>query len=202
MKILINKAIILLMIIIVSCGQPREQRAKLSSYASDREISSNSNKYSLPFFNNGTSIPENAKHCSWSIDGETDYQNNSEKFGEYNICKNIQTGEVFIQMKDLAKFCVFPTHNWEDQSIYIGDAKCIKDNNRKVNVINFEINRSGYEDYSMTGVMIMPEREYYFGKPYLEYQLPKKAYLICMNSGLPGFCDEFKRAGQYIYKLF
>jgi len=156
-------------------------------------------------------------NCTWSTDGVSNFVYNHSSVGDYNICFIASKNKAYIQIKSpktTSPICLFPTTHYEGGgSTYIGDASCNNvSSNLTIYPIQFYKNRTGYENSTITGSMIMYDSAHSFSYPYYGvYKIPD-AYLICMqalytslvysNIADTTWCDTFAAEAQYVYHLF
>jgi hypothetical protein len=156
-------------------------------------------------------IPAELKHCSWSMDGVTGYEKSHVHIGSYTLCKSsLNPLDVYLQVKTPitdAQLCIIPTTNSGNSSTYIGEPKCLMiDTNNNVYKITLEKNRPSFSSYSLTGVMLMKDKQFYYPSPFNRYALSPDAYLFCSQwlgqTGDPSYCAAFNQVGQYVYHQF
>lgn len=225
-----NKVIFLLfMISLAACDQPRSRRyiERLDPETPlDNLGDGNSNPGTQPPNADATAtpipnaddnaIPQEYSHCKDKMVTNLTYQYEHPHIGNYNICKSSQNNDSYlIQIQNqIPNFsvCAIPTTSGgtNSSSTYVGEAKCfnVYESNKMVE-INFIKNRPGYSSYSITGMMIMQDRPYYYPAPY-NYQLnTPDAYLYCLNwlaSYNDGrYCETFTYVGtqqsNYLYHM-
>ncbi len=158
-----------------------------------------------------TTVPDEIKHCSWSFDGQTGYEKTHQHIGSYTLCKSsVNSMDVFIQVKTPitdAMLCLIPTAHSGSSSTYIGEPRCLNvDTNAKVYKVSMVKNRTGFTNYTMTGIMLMKDKQFYYGAPFYSFMLSPDAYLFCNNwlaqTGDPSYCYAFNQVGQYVYHQF
>lgn len=161
--------------------------------------------------NNAPVIPNEIKHCSWSLDGQNGFERYHQHIGNYTLCKSTSSNlDVFLQIKNPvmdAQICLIPTTNASSNSTYIGEPRCLMvDSNTKVYKISLITNRPGYYNYNFTGVMLIKDKGYFYPYPFNVYYLSTDAYLQCANwlaeTGDPSYCQAFNSVGQYVYHQF
>lgn len=157
-------------------------------------------------------IPQEIKHCNWSADGQTGFENSSNShLGAHTICQS-QNSEVdiYIQLKSPvsdAQICLIPTYNSGSSSIYIGEPRCLMVNdNKRIYKVKLLKNRQGYSSFNITGVMAMKDKAFFYPPPFYQHVLSPDAYLFCSQFldqyGDDSYCQSFKSVGQYVYKQF
>ena len=161
-----------------------------------------------------SSLPDEIAHCQWSTDGSTGFSKSSSHLGNYSLCQVNET-DIYIQLQTPVtdcQVCIIPTYNSSSSnlSIYIGEPRCIYITDAtKIYKVTMLKNRSGYTNFSITGVMIMKDKMYAygppFGTPYINLLSPD-AYLFCSNwlsqTGNSAYCQTFVSVGQYVYHQF
>ncbi len=223
-----NKIIILtLLILTASCDAPRDRRTAYSS-------SSNSNNQFSPSYettgtsgtgssnssddtssdradsDSGETIPDEIKHCTWSSDGSTNFAESHSHLGQYTICQSTNKKDVWIQVKTPisdAQVCMIPTHNSGSSSVYVGEPRCLMiSESKKIYKITLFSNRSGYQNFSITGVMVMKDKSFFYPAPFYQYVLSPDAYIYCSQFldrySDSSYCNAFKQVGEYVYKQF
>ncbi|OUR97799.1 hypothetical protein A9Q84_06255 [Halobacteriovorax marinus] len=219
---------ILLSLLIASCDAPRDRRSAYNKTFNDNQ--SNTSTSGSAFGNNdsnsddstGTStggdtttdtpntVPDEIKHCKWSADGESNFDESHPHLGEHTICLSTNKKDVWIQVKSPSsdgQVCVIPTHNSGTSSVYIGEPRCLMiTNSKKIYKVTLYANRSGYQNFSITGAMVMKDKSYFYPAPFYQYVLTPDAYIYCSQFldqyKDPTYCEAFKKVGQYIYKAF
>jgi len=217
-----------------SCDAPRTERRVGSGRANDliygnptynnnyNNFNENSNNDFSDKGNdeNQLMIPSDAKHCTWSTSINAPYsyrhphlspdeQNSYE--GGYTICQSTSNEtDIYLQLKNPImnhQLCLIPTHHSGNNSVYIGEPRClyVKANNviYKISLIK---NRTGYTSYPVTGVMMMRDKAYEYGAPFYQVILSPDAYIFCSQwlaqYGDSSYCIPFKAAGNYVYHQF
>lgn len=157
-------------------------------------------------------LPDEIKHCNWSADGQTGFEKSSNShLGAHTICQS-QTNEVdiYLQIKNPisdAQVCLIPTYSNGNASIYIGEPRCLMVNdNKRIYKVTLLKNRQGYSSFSVTGVMAMKDKAFFYPPPFYQHVLSPDAYLFCSQFldqyGDDSYCQSFKSVGQYVYKKF
>ncbi|OFZ17161.1 MAG: hypothetical protein A2X86_01550 [Bdellovibrionales bacterium GWA2_49_15] len=158
-----------------------------------------------------SAIPAEVAHCSWSTDGISGYASNHATIGPYTLCKsNSSETNVFIQVKNPitdSYLCMVPTTHNNSLSTYVGEPRCVMATNAKtIYKITFLKNRTGYSGYSITGAMIMRDKNEWFPSPYFQYLLVPDAYLFCAEylaqTGDSSYCYTFNTVGKFVYHQF
>ena len=231
-KFLIN---IFCLFFLVSCNRPSTRTETLNSGSSgnygsttiiyrdgEGQTSSNENinvqtdNGSTTTFGSAATENPDLLNCNWSEDGVNNFIYNHNSIGSYNLCFVESKNQVYVQVqnpKSTGSLCFFPTTHVDNSSTYIGEASCIYMNsNKTIYPIQLYKNRNGYENYTITGLMIMYDIAYSFGYPYYQVLLIPDAYLYCMNylvyslyysqNADTSYCDTFSNAGQYVYHRF
>jgi hypothetical protein len=219
--------IILLATIFTACDAPRDRRTAYSSR------SNTSNSQFSPSNSTGTSntgsatdtgdsttgredtstdspIPDEIKHCQWSTDGSSNFAESNSHLGQYTICQSTNKRDVWIQVKTPitdSQVCMIPTHNSGSSSVYIGEPRCLMlSESKKIYKVTLYSNRTGYQNFSITGVMVMKDKSFFYPAPFYQYVLSPDAYIYCSQFldkyNDPSFCNAFKQLGQYVYKSF
>lgn len=157
-------------------------------------------------------IPEEIKHCSWSADGKTGFENSSNShLGAHTICQSQNSEvDVYLQLKNPisdAQICLIPTYSSGSSSIYIGEPRCLMVNdNKRIYKVTLLKNRQGYSSFDVTGVMAMKDKAFFYPPPFYQHVLSPDAYLFCSQFldqyGDDSYCQSFKSVGQYVYKQF
>ena len=219
--------VLLLAMTFTACDAPRDRR---TAYSSSRTNSSS--QYS-PTNSTGTSntatttdstdttedrddtssetaIPEEIKHCQWSSDGSSNFAESNSHLGSYTICQSTNKKDVWIQVKNPitdSQVCMIPTHNSGSSSVYVGEPRCLMlSESKKIYKVTLYSNRSGYQNFSITGVMVMKDKSFFYPTPFYQYVLSPDAYIYCSQFldkyNDPSYCNAFKQLGQYVYKSF
>ncbi|MBI2520453.1 MAG: hypothetical protein HYV97_08540 [Bdellovibrio sp.] len=217
---------------VISCDAPRDRRAAFrdksslnsfptfSGFSVDNPPSSGT---AIPGTGSGTSgassgsgsgtssIPSEVAHCSWSTNGVSGYASNHATIGPYTLCKsNTSETNVFIQVKNPitdSYLCVVPTTHNNNLSTYVGEPRCVMATNPlTIYKITLLKNRTGYGGYSITGAMIMKDKNEWFPSPYFQYLLIPDAYLFCAEylaqTGDSSYCYTFNTVGKFVYHQF
>ena len=160
----------------------------------------------------GTStIPPEVAHCSWSTNGISGYASNHATIGPYTLCKsNTTETNVFIQVKNPitdSYLCVIPTTHSNNLSTYVGEPRCVMATSATtIYKLTLLKNRTGYSGYSITGGMIMKDKNEWFPSPYFQYLLVPDAYLFCAEylaqTGDSSYCYTFNIVGKFVYHQF
>jgi len=216
--------ILLLILLLASCDAPRTRRFT-SSTASNSNSAFNFNNngsnsgQGTGTTNNGTgdngtntvTVPEDAKHCTFSTDGINNFPSTSSHLGAYSLCKSsTDASSVYFQLKTKAtgsngtevQVCLIPTTNSGNNSIYVGNPMCglFSDPKqaRKITFVKF----SQYQNATISGVMIFKDTTYYY-PVFNNYVNTLSAYQTCMNAlyyGNSAYCEAFKSVGQYVFQ--
>jgi hypothetical protein len=217
--------LLLIAFAMTSCDAPRDRRTAYSS-------SNNSNQFSPSYESTGTSntgssntddtssdredsdsgetIPDEIKHCQWSSDGSSNFEESHSHLGQYTICQSTNKKDVWIQVKTPisdAQVCMIPTHNSGSSSVYIGEPRCLMvSESKKIYKVTLFSNRTGYQNFSITGVMVMKDKSFFYPAPFYQYVLSPDAYIYCSQFldryNDSSYCNAFKQVGQYVYKQF
>lgn len=232
---------LLMLISLISCVSPRDKRALYSGteQTTDNTTGNNSsdNSSNVNESGDGTSVPivdgsdsgstggtnsnvpAEIRHCNWSTDGSTGFENTSSNMesyslshlGENTICQSKNTqSDIYVQLKNATadvRVCVIPTYEQNGRSIYLGEARCqFVDSNKKIYKFPLLKNRDygRYQNFAINSVMVMKEQTFFFDSPFYREQITYDAYFICsVNLDLYGdssYCDAFRQKGQYFYK--
>jgi hypothetical protein len=157
-----------------------------------------------------TVIPSEISHCSWSMDGTTGFAYTHEHIGAYTVCKSTSSDDIYLQVKNPitdVQLCLFPTTNTGSNSSYIGEARClmVSDNKKIYKIITYK-NRPGYTSSTLTGVMIMKDKAYFYPSPFYQWLLSPDAYVYCSQYldqyNNSSYCSAFKSLNQYVYRQF
>lgn len=163
-----------------------------------------------------SNIPSVVSHCKWSTDGATNFDRSSNHLGDYTVCQSTSDEkQVYIQIKTIpsSRVCLIPTSHNGSNSTYIGEPSCVLvSSNTTIYPVSLLKNRTGYENFKITGVMIMKDLvKYSYGYPYTtiypytgEFYAPD-AYLKCMamlNYGNYYYCQAFNSKGEHVYHQF
>ncbi|MBF0361129.1 MAG: hypothetical protein HQK49_08965 [Oligoflexia bacterium] len=161
-----------------------------------------------------SSLPSEFSKCNIY---PSNYSFSNSLIGYYNICLSSQSGanKIIIQVKNGVsdyKLCFFPTSTPSaGGSVMIGDVQCISQvSQNTLYQIQLSVNRSGFTDTTMNGVMIVKDSLYGEVTPYHTDINTNPTYTIayqdCMvylyNTGDATACQRFKDKGQYISVLF
>ena len=225
--------LLLISFFLSSCNEPRSQRVRRYSSGSEAfsttsgetttttstntestdevneedEVSDSTESYNPTSSN----IPSDASHCSWSTDGISGFTSNHNHIGYYNICQSSSSNTtIYIQVKtpiNDSNLCIIPTTSSGGSSTYIGEARCIHATSAsQIYTIELYKNRVGYGNYSVSGVIILKDKAYWYPSPYNSYKLSPDAYFSCMNwlasYGDPSLCNAFEMVGEYLYNPF
>jgi len=157
-------------------------------------------------------IPAEIKHCNWSMDGQTGFSNsNNTHLGAHTICQSQSSPvDIYIQLKNPisdAQVCLIPTYNSGTSSIYIGEPRCLMiSDNKRIYKVTLLKNRQGYSSFSVTGVMAMKDKAFFYPPPFYQHVLSPDAFLFCSQFldqySDDSYCQSFKSVGQYVYKQF
>ncbi len=160
------------------------------------------------------SIPSEINHCSWSTDGSTGYTSEHLHLGKMTVCQSrIKDTDIYIQLQSNfsdSQLCLIPTYHSGSRSIYIGEPRCIYiQESGRIYKVEMLKNRTGYTNFTVTGVMMMKDKMYQYGYPYgnpYRWMMSVDAYLFCANtldqSGDSSYCEAFSKLGQYVYNQF
>lgn len=215
---------LLLTLVLASCDAPRDRRTAYTSSSNNQYIPSYENNNNP---NNGNSssddssgdrtdsgdqstIPSEIQHCQWSTDGSSGFAESNNHLGQYTICQSTNKKDVWIQVKSPitdAQVCMIPTHNSGSSSVYIGEPRCLMiSESKKIYKVSLFTNRSGYQNFSITGVMVMKDKSFFYPAPFYQYVLSPDAYIYCSQFldryNDSSYCNAFKSVGQYVYKQF
>lgn len=226
-----NKNIILALVSLslISCDAPRDRRSAWSGQSdsdystsggnfvdssSDSTRTSDSNTDNATDTSSSVVIPDEIKHCKWSMDGVNsfdDYDNTH--LGVNTICQSTASKQdIYIQVKTPiidSQVCFIPLISVNGVSKRAGNPRCqwLKDN-KKIYKYTLYTNRSGYtgKDHLINSVMVLRDKKYGYGSPFNQYLLAPDAYIYCDNfndlHNYSGYCDAFKKIKQYKYKPF
>lgn len=213
--------ILFLSIAITGCEQPRQTRGFSRGSASNALESSSPTSSSsgtsvtptaTPTISvGGVTIPTEISQCSWSQDGINGFASSHTHIGAYTLCKSVSDEtDIYLQVKDNisdSQICLFPTATDGTNSYYIGEARCLMvTNNKQIYKIKMYKNRPGFESKSITGIMIMKDKAFFYPAPFYQYVLSPDAYLYCSNWLTiykdQSYCIAFKSVGQYTYHQF
>lgn len=156
-------------------------------------------------------IPEQIRHCQWSADGVNGFAQNHNHLGQFTICQSSQKDvDIHLQIKTPitdANLCVFPTYHSGSSSVYIGEPRCFSATNPKtIYKVVLLKNRPNYGHLSVTGVMVMKDKAFFYPPPFYQYVLSPDAYMFCSQFldtyQDPSYCNAFKNVGQYVYVQF
>ncbi|EQC49309.1 putative lipoprotein [Bacteriovorax sp. BSW11_IV] len=162
----------------------------------------------------GSTIPDDAKHCTWSTDNSTNYSDSSNThIGPNNVCRSSATDtNVYIQIKNPqtdAQICIFPTYESNGKSFYIGNPRCFvaSEAGKLYKISLFKDRDSGkYSGLTMNSVMIVKDKAYFYGTPFYQWVLAPDAYMYCSKFlelyNNSSYCQAFKSKGEYLYKRF
>ncbi|GAB4010502.1 MAG: hypothetical protein Fur0010_03310 [Bdellovibrio sp.] len=213
----------LMAMVLVGCEQPRQTRGHQRGTASSEPLqftSSSSSSSGGTYPSNptppptpagGLVIPTEISHCSWASDGMSGFASSHAHIGEYTLCKSVaDETDIYLQVKNNvsdSQLCLFPTTAEGSASTYIGEARCLMvTDNKKIYKIKMYKNRPGFESKSITGIMLMKDKAYFYPAPFYQYVLSPDAYLYCSNWLAiykdQSYCVAFKSVGQYIYHQF
>ncbi len=211
-------------LIYVSCDSPRDRRTTGATSSN----SSSFNGFSSDRTNSGTTtgtttgttagtttssltIPEDAKHCTFSNDGSSGYASSGTHIGAYTICKSSTNENTFYaQIKDpntnsqgysSVKICFIPMSNKTSNGspLHIGNPKCGNFSDSKT------IQKIVFDKYAVnanvavTNVMIFKDLTYYYNG--VGQMNTLNAYINCVNYlnlyNNSYYCEVFKTAGFY-----
>lgn len=218
--------LIVLSSLLASCNEPTRDRrlaystssSQTSGYTYIGTTSTRSDGTSTTSTTTSTTsnIPSVVSHCNWSTDGSTSFANSSNHLGDYTVCQSTaDEKQIYIQLKTIpsTQICLIPTSHNSSYSTYIGEPRCLTvSSNTTIYPISLLKNRTGYENFKITGVMIMKDYvKYSYGYPYTtiapytgEFYAPD-AYLKCMamlNYGNYYYCQAFNAKGEHVYHQF
>lgn len=202
-------------------GSPSSNSGSLLENANTSTTNNNSNT-NTSTTNSTITIPSGAENCDWSQDGTTGYKIGAAHFaadettvanGSYNICQSSNSETtVFFQIKNpisSEQVCLIPMYDNAGYSTYLGEPRCFTPSDAgKIYTITLYKNRSGFSNYSINGVMMMRDKNYFFTSPYpTNYQISTvDAYLYCSNYlatyGNNAYCQAFSTGGHYVYEKF
>ncbi|MCO4792595.1 MAG: hypothetical protein KC493_02695 [Bacteriovoracaceae bacterium] len=162
---------------------------------------------------NGTNpeLPTCSTSTSWSTDGQAGFDKTHTHIGAYSFCRS-QTSdtEVYIQLQNPildAQLCVIPTYTSGNRAIYVGEPRCLViQDNKKIYKLTLLKNRTGYQNFQVTGVMIMKDKAFFYPAPFYQYLLSPDAFLFCSQwldqTGDSSYCYAFDSVGQYVYHQY
>ena len=191
-----------ILIVLVSCEQPRTRRVSTTSSASSSssssttltEVSETTNasteittsSSTSPFSSSTFETNDEISHCQWSENGTGNFPYNHSIIGNFAICLSSSgNNKIYFQIQNPiydSPICFFPTTNQDNATTYIGEAVCLNaTSSTSIYPVQLYKNRSGYSNYEITGVMVMKDAYYYFQYPYYSSLLIPDAYVYCMN---------------------
>lgn len=213
-----------LLLILTSCDSARQSRKSRFDYSpfssTTGTTGGNQTGGDIVIDNSGngsgsgsgtTTIPTEINHCSWAPDGLNGFENSSSHLGSYTVCKST-TSEVdlYIQIKNPitnVQVCLIPTSASGEQSVYIGEPRClVLNDNKRVYKVTMVKNRPNFSHLPLNGVMIMKDESHFYPYPFNQNALSPDAYVFCSQYlaqyGYGGYCESFKSVGAYAYKQF
>jgi hypothetical protein len=230
MKGLFTTLLLIQIFAITACDAPRDRRASLrltdpnsssivnnnggydySGRDSETTSSGGNNSGSTSTDTSTSTIPDEIKHCNWSMNGVTGHESVHNHLGEHTICQSkTNRADIYIQTKSPindAQVCLIPTSNNGNKSVYIGEPRCLMlSDPMRIYKVTLLRNRSGFSNYTVTGVMVMKDKAFFYPAPFYQNLLSPDAYLFCSQYldmyGNDSYCRSFQSVGQYIYKEF
>jgi len=206
---------------VFSYGSPNTTSGSLLG---SNNSNSNSNNTDTPTttIDPSITVPSGAENCNWSQDGTTGYNIGAAHFaadestltdGAYNICQHPSSETtIFFQLKNAIsseQVCMIPMYDNAGYSTYLGEPRCFTPSIAgKIYTITLYKNRSGFSNYSINGVMMMRDKNYFFTSPYpTTYKISTvDAYLYCSNYlaaySNDTYCQVFSSGGHYVYDKF
>jgi hypothetical protein len=159
-----------------------------------------------------TSIPAEISHCQWSSDGNNGFQvSNTQHLGGYTLCQSSEDETiVYVQVQypiTSEDLCLIPNYYSGSRSIYIGEPRCLQiASNKEIYKVDLIKNRSGFESYSINGVMMMKDKAFVYPWPFAQAIKSPDAYIYCANwldsYGDASFCTAFDSVGEYVAHQF
>lgn len=161
--------------------------------------------------NGASNLPPCSTNVSWSTDGNSGFDKTHNHIGEYSFCRSQSSDtEVYIQVKNPildAQICVVPTYHSGNRAIYVGEPRCLViQENTKIYKLTLLKNRTGYQNFQVSGAMIMKDKSFFYPAPFYQYLLSPDAFLFCSQwldqTGDSSYCFAFDSVGQYVYHQF
>lgn len=177
----------------------------------DKSEESSENEESTNSTDNTPTVPDNIKHCKWSFDGSNGYQYTSTLLGNFTVCKSSTTEtDIYVQASTAItseRLCLFPATSNNSKTVFIGEATCqFLPDPKKAYKFKLYKNRTNFQSYPITGVMMVFHKVYNFPYPYSRAMSAVEAYIDCsLQQDLYGdsrYCQAFKSVGQYVFKSF
>ena len=160
---------------------------------------------------NTQNLPNCSTSVSWSTDGSTGFDKTHNHVGAYSFCRDQATDtDVYIQLQTPvtdAQVCVIPTYHSGNRAIYVGEPRCLViQDNKRIYKLTLLKNRTGYQNFQITGAMIMKDKAFFYPAPFYQYLLSPDAFLFCSQwldqTGDSSYCYAFDSVGQYVYHQF
>ena len=181
---------------------PRKPRNLESYNAFDENDNNNENEPANLF------IPKEVSHCQWFHKNSNFPHTSSHLEGGYSVCQSsFDKKKIFFQLQEPSleeDLCLIPVHRQNNGDLlYIGDAFCQRISSHLI-IYKFHIsaNRENFENFLVTGVLIMRDSEYSYSFPYRESKTSSEAYEECLTqqttNGNGSYCRAFKEAGQFV----
>lgn len=211
-----------------ACDSPRSQRSVYGSSSSSNGLNSGYNLGDGTTTNTNTTtgtvtdttttasvIPDDAKHCKFSTDGQTGFASSSTHLGAYTLCQSsVNKNEFYFQIKTPpvgssgdVSVCFIPNTTSGSNSIYVGNPMCGTFTDPKaIKKITFT-KYAQYTNAIINSVIFFKDTSYFYPTPYARYMMTLDAYKECMiRLAYPyyqaTYCQVFKSVGQYIMQNF
>ena len=159
--------------------------------------------------------PPEFSHCPWVVPQNSTYHLSSKHLGSegaqgennINLCQS-QSNElaVTVQFKyPVGLVCFYPSTHSGNRQTYVGESQCGHFTDNKVYQITLKKNRSGFQGYPVTGIIIMKNQKYTY--PPYNHQISSPAlFEQCAREmayfGQSQNCEVFKKGGHYYYHRF
>lgn len=210
-------AIFCVIVFVTACDSPREQRRVLDTTGQQTttttaySVAGKSNSTDSSKVNTNPDIPSAASHCSFSDDGITGFQSLHNHLGKYTICQSrADDKDIYFQLETPIKdvqLCFIPMFDNGKKAIYIGEPRCIGPNIKsKIYNVKMLKNRKNFEEYKLTGLMVLKDKAFFYPAPFSQYILSPDAFIFCSQwldqTGDQSYCESFNSKKQFIYNSF
>lgn len=159
-----------------------------------------------------SNLPTDAKHCTFSSDGQNNYSYQSSHITSYNICKSSTDNNTFyVQIKEpnsnsqgasSVNICLIPMTQSSGKSIHVGNPQCgAFTDSKTIRKITF-VKSSAYSSATINSIMVFKDLKYYYPGFGVTYSISTlQAYSTCMSYlnlyGNSYYCEAFKSANYY-----
>jgi hypothetical protein len=160
-----------------------------------------------------STLPPEVAHCKFALDTKSALEIPSSSLGAMTICKSKEDDRIIytqFEKDQTARILMFPTYHSGTKSFYIGSPVYnIQETTLaayKIYKYELEKNRKGFENYPITGVMMMKDEVNFYPFPFQGPYRNNEAYMMCndwlYHSNDSRYCNAFKAVGKYVYKVF